>query len=45
MVYIGPCILRPLIDPDKCGLKLKVVLKWRHIYVENKKSAVPVGPS
>ena len=32
MGYRGPCILRP---PEKYGLKLKVVLKWRDIYIDN----------
>ncbi len=30
-----PCDLRPLIQPAKYGLKLKVVLKWRDISTEN----------
>ncbi len=34
LVYPGPCILRPPIQPEKCALKLKVVLKWRDIYTE-----------
>ena len=29
-----PCILRPPFQPEKYGLKLKVVLKWRDIYIE-----------
>ncbi len=34
--YIGSCILRPLISPEKkYGLKLKVDLKWKAIYIEN----------
>ncbi len=33
--YSGPCILRPPAHPVKCGLKLKVVLKWRDLYIEN----------
>ena len=33
--YSGPCILRPPLQPDKFGLKLEVVLKWRDIYIEN----------
>ena len=32
-LYSGPCILRPPIQPEKYGIKLKVVLKWRDIYV------------
>ncbi len=31
MYYIGPCILRSLIQPEK-----NVVLKWRDIYIGNK---------
>ncbi len=35
-IYSGPCILRPPIQPEKCGLKLTVcVLKWMDIYIEN----------
>ncbi len=34
--YSGPCILRPLVQPEKYGPKLEVVLKWRVIYVEHK---------
>ncbi len=30
----GACILRPPCQPDKYGLKLEVVLKWRD-YTEN----------
>ncbi len=33
--YGDPCILRPLVQPEKYCLKLEVVLKWRDIYVEN----------
>ena len=33
--YGGRCDLRPPIQPAKCGLKLKVVLKYRDIYAEN----------
>ncbi len=33
--YSGPCILRPPLQPEKYGLKLKVVLKWRDVYTEN----------
>ncbi len=33
--YIGPSILRPPSKPEKSGLKLKVVLKWRDICIEN----------
>ncbi len=32
--YSGPWILRPPIQPVKCGLKLKLVLKWKDIYTE-----------
>ena len=28
-------ILRPPLQPDKYGLKLEVVLKWRDVYTEN----------
>ena len=31
----GPCILRPLFQPEEHGLKLKVVLKCRVIYTDN----------
>ncbi len=34
-IYSGPCILRPPLQPERYGLKLKVVLKWRDIYIEN----------
>ena len=40
-VYSGPCILHVLtlpFQPEVCGIKLKVVLKWifkRDIYIEN----------
>ena len=34
-MYSGPCILRPHVQPEEYGLKLKVVLKWRDIYIEN----------
>ncbi len=34
-MYSAPCILRPPIHPVKYGLKLKVGLKWRDIYIEN----------
>ncbi len=35
-LYSGPCILRPItIQPEEYGLKLKMVLKWRDIYIEN----------
>ena len=34
-MYSGPCILTTSLQPEKYGLKLKVVLKWRDIYVEN----------
>ncbi len=30
----SPCILRPPVQPEKCGLKLQVILKWRNIYIE-----------
>ncbi len=33
--YSAPCILRPPIQPEECGLKLKVVFEWRDIYIEN----------
>ncbi len=35
--YSGPCILRPPIQPGKCGLKLEVVLKFKDIWIENKR--------
>ncbi len=28
-------LLRPPLQPDKYGLKLEVVLKWRDVYTEN----------
>ena len=34
LTYNGPCILRPPIQPEKCGLILKVVLIWRDISIE-----------
>ncbi len=34
-VYSGLCILRPLVQPEKYGLNLKVVLKWGDIYSEH----------
>ncbi len=33
--YSGQCILRPLVQPEKYGLKIKVVLKWEDTYIEN----------
>ncbi len=38
--YSGPCILRPLLHPDKYGLKLEMVLKWWDIYTEKNKNGV-----
>ncbi len=35
----GPCILRPPIQPEKCGRKLKTVLKLRDICIENVRMA------
>ncbi len=35
-MYRGPCILRPPSQPEKYGLKLKVILKWRGGYIEYK---------
>ena len=35
VLYSGPCILRPLLQPEKYSLKWKVVLKLRDIYIEN----------
>ncbi len=34
-IYSHPCILRPSLQPEKYGLELEVVLKWRYIYIEN----------
>ncbi len=34
LLYNGPYILRPPIQTEKCGLKVKVVLKWRDVYAE-----------
>ncbi len=31
----GPCILRPHLSQKKYSPELKVVLKWRDIYIEN----------
>ena len=33
-IYRGPCILRLPMQSEKCGVKLKVVLKRRDIYIE-----------
>ena len=41
--YSGPCFLRPPIQPEKHGLKLKVVLKWRDVYSQYIKSGA-TGP-
>ena len=38
-LYCGPCMVRPATQPDKGGLKLKVTLKWRDIYISNRKLA------
>ena len=35
MSYSWPRFRRPPIQPETCGLKLKVVLKWKDSYVEN----------
>ena len=36
LIYSGPCILRyNSFQLDKYGLKLRVVLKWRDIYIKN----------
>ncbi len=36
LVSDAPCIIRlNPIEPEKCGLKLKVVFNWRDIYIEN----------
>ncbi len=32
---VVPCILRLPIQPENCGLKLKMVLNLRNIYIEN----------
>ncbi len=34
-MYGGPCILTPHLQPEKYGLKLEVVLKWKGIYTES----------
>ena len=34
-MYRGPCTLKPPIEPAKYGIKVKVVLKWRAIYIES----------
>ncbi len=31
-IYHHPCILRPPVQPEKNGLKLKVVLKWKDVF-------------
>ncbi len=31
---MNPALLRPCVQPEKHGLKLKMVLKWRDNYVE-----------
>ena len=41
--YSGPCILRPLLQPEKYGLKLKVILIWRDIYTENIRMVSPIA--
>ncbi len=33
--YSGPYILRPLVQSGKYGLKLKVISKWKDIYIKN----------
>ena len=40
----SPCILRPPVKRDKCGLKLKVVLKSRDIYIENVRVVSVIRP-
>ncbi len=32
--YNDPCIIRPPIQPEKYGLKLKMVLNWGDSYIE-----------
>ncbi len=39
-MYSGPCILRPHIQPEKYGLKMKVILKWKDIYIENMSAVI-----
>ncbi len=34
-MYHGPCTLRPTVPPEKCGLELNVVLKFRDNYIKN----------
>ena len=34
-IILWSCIFRPTIQPEKYGLELGVVLKWRDIYIEN----------
>ncbi len=41
LLYSGPSILRPPFQPEKYGLKLKVVLKWRDFYIENIRMVSP----
>ncbi len=41
--HSGPCILRPPLQPEKYGLNLEVVLKWRDIYIENIRIVLLIG--
>ncbi len=34
-IYSGTHILRPPIHPEKCSLKVEVVLNWRDVSIEN----------
>ena len=36
-------MLRPPLQPEKYGLKLKVVLKWKDIYIENIRIVLPIA--
>ena len=42
-IYNGPCILRPPIQSEKCGLKLKVVLRLKDIYIESIRKVSTMG--
>ncbi len=41
-IQLSLCLLRPPIWPEKCGLKLQVVLKWKENYIENMRVVLPM---
>ncbi len=41
---VPQCILRLPLQPEIYGLKLKMVLKWRNIYIENMSVPLIAGP-